>query len=138
MNREIKGAKCGSEKRVKSGFNNKKTEILSCVGLADIIEDGNKGEIIEYLERKISKYKGKIENVVLGCTHYPLIQEEIKTVLGKEIVFFNGAYDLAEHLKKILDKNNLLEINQGKVEFIDSQNSESKRERFYKLLKEVY
>lgn len=46
-------------------YNNKKTELLSCVGLADIIEEGNKKKILEYLTRELSKYKGKIENVVL-------------------------------------------------------------------------
>ena len=46
-------------------YDNKKTEILSCVGLADIIEEGNSEKIVEYLKRELSKYKGKIENVVL-------------------------------------------------------------------------
>ena len=59
-------------------------------------------------------------------------------VLGNEVEFFNGAQNLAKHLKEFLDENDLLETNQGKVEFIDSQNSENKRERFYKILKEVY
>ena len=59
-------------------------------------------------------------------------------VLGNKIKFFNGAPNLAKRLKDILDKNDLLEINQGKIEFMDSQNSKSKRERFYEILKEVY
>ena len=46
-------------------YDNKKTELLSCVGLADIIEEGNREKILEYLKRELSKYKGKIENVVL-------------------------------------------------------------------------
>ena len=46
-------------------YNNKKTELLSCLGLADIIEERNREKIIEYLKRELSKYKGKIENVVL-------------------------------------------------------------------------
>lgn len=70
-----------------------------------------------------------------GCTHYPLIQEEIKEILGEEITFFNGAPNLAKHLKEILQEKELLEINEGKVEFIDSKNSEDKKERFYEILK---
>lgn len=46
-------------------YDNKKTQLLSCVGLADIIEEGNREKILEYLKRELSKYKGKIENVVL-------------------------------------------------------------------------
>ena len=69
-------------------YNNKKTYILSCVGLADIIEENNEQEIWKYLEKNISKYKGKVDNVVLGCTHYPLIQEKLAQTLGN-VQFFN-------------------------------------------------
>ena len=69
-----------------------------------------------------------------GCTHYPLIKEEIKLVLGDEITFFNGAPNLAKHLREVLEENNLKEIQEGTVEFIDSNNSESKKERFYNIL----
>ncbi len=51
-------------------YNNYKTYILPCVGLADIIEKGNKEELIKYLNKNIGIYKGKVENVVLRV--YPL------------------------------------------------------------------
>ena len=69
-------------------YNNHKTYLLPCVGLADIIEQGNEKEIKKYLAKNIGIYKGKVENVVLGCTHYPLIQEEIKEVLGRTSSIF--------------------------------------------------
>ena len=68
-----------------------------------------------------------------GCTHYPLVQEEIKEVLG-DVAFFNGAPNLARHLKDILEKNKMLNEGKGKIEFIDSQESEEKMQRFYKIL----
>jgi glutamate racemase len=46
-------------------YNNHKTELLECIGLADIIENGEKEELKKYLELLLSKYKGKIKNVVL-------------------------------------------------------------------------
>ena len=69
-----------------------------------------------------------------GCTHYPLIQEEIKSVLGDEVNFFNGAPNLAKHLKDVLEEKNLIEKQEGKIEFIDSKNLESKKNRFYEIL----
>ncbi len=69
-----------------------------------------------------------------GCTHYPLIQEEIKSVLGDEVIFFNGAPNLAKHLKDVLQEKNLLENQEGKIEFIDSKNIDSKKNRFYEIL----
>ena len=71
-----------------------------------------------------------------GCTHYPLVQKEIKEILGEDILFFNGAPNLAKHLKEVLEENNLLGKNEGKIKFLDSQNSKEKEERFYKYLKE--
>lgn len=49
---------------------------------------------------------------------------------------FNGALNLAKHLKDVLDKNNMLEENQGTIEFMDSKNSKEKEKRFYKYLRE--
>ena len=46
-------------------YNNHKTYILSCVGLADIIEEGNKEKLDKYLNKNLGLYKGKVENVVL-------------------------------------------------------------------------
>ncbi len=114
-------------------YDNHKTYLLPCVGLADIIEDGNFEKIRKYLEENISKYKGKVENVVLGCTHYPLITKEIKDILG-DVQFFHGATNLAKHLKDVLEEKNLLENNRGNIQFIDSQKSKQKQERFFNIL----
>lgn len=77
-----------------------------------------------------------------GCTHYPLVKEEINEVLGGNIKFFDGAYRLAVHLKKVLEERNLLnqnKLNNDKleIEFIDSSNLKEKEERFKKYLKGV-
>ncbi len=116
-------------------YDNHKTYLLPCVGLADRIEQGNKEEIRKYLKETLSSYKNKVENVVLGCTHYPLIQKEIEEVLG-QVQFFNGAPNLAQYLKKILQDKNLLTNGQGIVEFEDSQELEEKKRRFFEILRE--
>ena len=116
-------------------YDNHQTYLLPCIGLADRIEQGDKEEIKQYLKEHISSYKGKIENVVLGCTHYPLIQKEIQEVLG-QIQFFNGAPNLARHLKNVLEEKDLLNQGEGNVEFEDSQGIDKKRERFFEILKE--
>ena len=115
-------------------YNNYKTLLYPCVGLADIIEEGNNEKITKYLKKNIGKYKGKVKNVVLGCTHYPLIKEEIKEVLG-EVNFFDGSPNLAKHLKDVLEEKNLLNHVQKEIEFIDSQELEEKKVRFFKILK---
>ncbi len=114
-------------------YNNYKTYLLPCVGLADIIEQGRIKDINSYLEENLKQYKGKIKNVVLGCTHYPLIKKQIKDVLG-EVKFFDGAHSLAIHLKKVLEQNNLLNEGSGEIQFIDSSKNKEKEKRFFEYL----
>ena len=115
-------------------YDNHNTILLSCSGLADLIEEGNKDKIINYLENKIGKYKG-VKNVVLGCTHYPLIKGEIAKVLGP-VTFYDGSIGVAKHTKDVLKEKNLLSNNTGKITFIDSSNNKEKERLFYKLLEE--
>ena len=124
--------------RLYEKYDNHKTYLLACKGLADIIEEENEEKIKKYLKENLSEYKGKIENIVLGCTHYPLIQNQIKEVVG-EVKFFNGAPNVAKHLKEVLEEKNLLNKKKsiGKINFIDSRNSKLKEERFFKYLEEV-
>ncbi len=115
-------------------YDNHKTYLLACHGLADVIEEGNNEKIEKYLNDNLGEYKGKVENVVLGCTHYPLVENKIKDVLGN-VNFFNGASRLAIHLKEVLEEENLLDRSGNfDIEFIDSSSSKEKEERFFKLL----
>ena len=117
-------------------YNNHKTILMACPGLADVIEEGNTEKIKIYLKNNLSQYAGIVKNVVLGCTHYPLIQDEIKAVLGN-VDFFNGAPNLAKHFKDVLIEKNLINTSntKGSIEFSDSSNSDFKKERFFKYLK---
>lgn len=119
---------------LRSRYDNHKTFLLPCIGLADRIEQGNKEEIRKYLKETIGSYQGRVENVVLGCTHYPLVKKEIEEVLGK-VRFFNGAPNLARHLRNVLDEKNLLQEGEGKIEFEDSQGLKEKEKRFFEILK---
>lgn len=115
-------------------YDNHKTQLVPCVGLADLIEEDREKEIDDYLEKNIGKYKGNVKNVVLGCTHYPIIKNKIERVLG-EVEFFDGAEKLAEHVKKVLEKNGNTNKGKGQIMFIDSQNLKKKEIRFFEILK---
>lgn len=66
-----------------------------------------------------------------------MIVQEIRDILGENIQFFNGAPRLAKHLYEVLEENDLLENNNGYIEFYDSKNSEKKKERFFNIIKKV-
>ena len=124
-------------------YDNENTELLACVGMADLIEQDRQEELDLYLENLLGKYKGKAENVVLGCTHYPLAKENIKKVLG-EVRFFDGANGVARQLEHVLERENLLchSAEKGKIEFVDSSKDEAKRiekeRRFFAVLNACY
>lgn len=51
--------------------------------------------------------KYKIDTLILGCTHYPLLKSIIRKVLGKNIVLIDSATQVALEVKQILDENSL-------------------------------
>lgn len=119
-----------------SKYNNNNTILLPCSGLADLIEQGNDEEIDNYLMIKLKDYKD-IDNVVLGCTHYPLIKDNIRKVLG-DVKFFDGSIGVSkELLRQVKLKNfNIEENDKFSIEFIDTgNNSFNKYFRFTDLLK---
>ena len=113
-------------------YDNNKTIIYSCSGLADLIEKGNNEDIDEYLKNNLSQFVG-VECVVLGCTHYPLIKDNIKKVLG-DVIFFDGSLGVSNRAYELLSKNNLSSDKEGKIEFYDSSNSDVKKNRFFEIL----
>lgn len=124
-------------------YDNKNTELLACVGMADLIEQDRQEELDLYLENLLGKYRDKAENVVLGCTHYPLAVENIKKVLG-DVRFFDGANGVARRLEQVLKREKLLSesVEKGTVEFVDSSKTEAQRRekerRFFAVLNACY
>lgn len=51
--------------------------------------------------------KEKIDTLILGCTHYPLLGQLIQEELGGGVVIVDAAHATAEALKNILEENKL-------------------------------
>lgn len=87
---------------------------IGCVEFASMIEKG--WENFDNADELLNKYTGMIpkdySTLILGCTHYPLILEEIKKYFKGEIV--DPARELALYLKELLTKENLLSDNKEK------------------------
>lgn len=95
-----------------------KTRSLATPLLVPMIEEGfyqNKiSETIlsNYLERK--ELSG-IDHLILGCTHYPLIEEEIKQYYKGKVELINSARIVSKHVKQALLNSNLLNDNTQKT-----------------------
>lgn len=94
---------------------------LACSGLADIIEHGEWSgpELNKYLENIFKDLKtNEVTEVVLGCTHYIFIKEEIKKYFPSTSRIIDGNEGTARQLKNILLSNNLYSEDL-KIESID-------------------
>ena len=83
----------------------------ACPGLVEAIENGIDNEIT--IEQVIAPHisflkKNRVDTIVLGCTHYPLVKSLIERVAGKEIVVIDPSPAVANEVKRQLDLKNLL------------------------------
>lgn len=104
---------------------------LPCAGLVEIIEQGytNGREIEDYLFNLFhSINKEEISTIVLGCTHYVLIKQEIIKAVGRSIKVIDGNYGTAKHLKGVLQNERLLT---GTIDVEDSNKPLKAYVRFY-------
>jgi len=85
--------------------------------LAAMIEEGfiqdsvSKAVISAYLERKELK---NIDTLVLGCTHYPLLEKEITTYYKNKVSIIDSGKLVALELQKQLSDNGLLNSSPSK------------------------
>ena len=100
---------------------------VPCPGLAARIEQGNldSEDVHDTLEILIGAYAGKVDAVVLGCTHYPFIARQICEVLG-DVPLFDGAHGTALQLQRKLAERGLQTKSTipGSVKFLSSKPGE--------------
>lgn len=82
--------------------------LVACPGLANAIEDNDQEKIKEILKDTFREYKDKkIDSIVLGCTHYPFIKEDIlKEMPG--VILLDGSRGVAMEVKRQLENNGFL------------------------------
>lgn len=98
---------------------------LPCAGLSELIEKGDmhSEEIRAYLKELFSPYQGeRIDAVVLGCTHYPHVRDEIALCLPQGTPILDGGEGTARQTKKRLSELGLLREREscGSVEILSS------------------
>lgn len=78
---------------------------LPSPGLVELVERGklSGAELEQFLNELFAPYRGeRIDCVVLGCTHFPLVRETIQKVLGNEVAVFDGGAGTARETKRRL------------------------------------
>lgn len=97
---------------------NKDIQVISeaCPTLAGLIDNGDYTDkeietIIDLHMNNILNQK-KVEDIILGCTHYPIVMEKFHKI-SSNINFINPAYEQVLYIKEYLEK-------QGKVSNLET------------------
>ena len=111
---------------------------LPCPGLAELVEEGKTEgeEISSYLKNLFENLPDKkIDSIVLGCTHYPFVKDEIKKAFSYNVKIFDGGEGTARETKRRLLEAGLLNAKEdkGKVIFKNSKNTDEEIELSLKM-----
>lgn len=102
---------------------------LACPLFVPIVEEGfAKTQIADFaIKEYISKFKGtNITSLILGCTHYPILEEKIQKEIGNGVKLINAGVMSALDSIKYLKENNMQNLNteNGTREFFTSDDFE--------------
>lgn len=93
-------------------LNNLRKDIIiynqSCPLLVPLIEEGwlKRAETKKILKKYLRPLKEKkIDALILGCTHYPVLAKEIKQIMGKRVKILDAPRIVAEKLAYYLNKH---------------------------------
>ena len=86
-------------------------------GLVELVEHGkvDAPETEALLRKVLGPYLGKLDAVVLGCTHYPFARNAIRRILGDDVVLLDGGEGTARETRRRLEQAGLLENGGGEV-----------------------
>jgi len=105
-----------------------KVTAVACPLFVPFVEEGwlSGDVVLEVAQNYLKPLKdARVDTVILGCTHYPLLKPVIKEVLGKEVALIDSAKQVAIEVRKILAaEGELNKGHRGKHKFYVSDNPE--------------
>lgn len=90
--------------------------------LVELVEAGkwDGPEVEQLLRPALEPYAGKLDAVVLGCTHYPFAARTIGRILGENTAVLDGGEGTARETKRRLTEAGLLEEGPGELQMENS------------------
>jgi len=88
---------------------NKPVEMLGLTRLVDIAEEKLRGQpvCLSEIRKLLAPLSNKIDVAVLGCTHFPLIKQEIQSVLGEQVLLVDSGEAIARRVQGLLSVSNV-------------------------------
>ncbi len=88
---------------------------IPAIGLVETIEAGDSEKADALLSEILAPYIGKLDALVLGCTHYPFVKADISRILGEKTQLFDGSSGTARQTRRCLEEAGLLGAGEGSV-----------------------
>ena len=82
----------------------------------------------------LTPHSGKLDAVVLGCTHYPFAAQTIREILGQETPLLDGGEGTAREAHRRLKEADLLFDGPGELRWDNSLNEQRIRDLSQMLL----
>ncbi len=112
----------GTSATIKSGQHEKQIKALlpdatvvaqACTLFVPLVEEGWYSADDTVVLETVSRYlepiiKSGADTLILGCTHYPILSDAIKKVLGDNVTLINAGSATAESVKNYLEANDML------------------------------
>ncbi len=91
--------------------------LIPAPGLVELIEEGklDTPQTRALLSAILSPYAGRLDALVLGCTHYPFVKSAIAAVMGTGTVLLDGGEGTARQTRRCLENAGLLYEGNGSV-----------------------
>lgn len=89
-----------------------------CPLFVPLVEEGWRKDVVtEIVARRYLEplQKEKIDTLILGCTHYPLLRKLIGEIMGDRVRLVNPAYETSLALKQLLKEKNLLNTQEEQI-----------------------
>lgn len=86
-------------------------------GLVELVEhgDGCSRQAEALLSPILSPYVGKLDALVLGCTHYPFAAKTIHSIMGSTTRLLDGGEGTAKETRRRLKEKDLLNEGKGQI-----------------------
>ena len=109
---------------------------LPAPGLVELVEQGkaDTAQTEALLAPLLAPHAGKLDAVVLGCTHYPFAGEVISRLLGKDTALLDGGPGTARETRRRLEAAGLLNDGPGQIVIENSSGCEAITARCRELL----
>lgn len=91
----------------------------ACPLFVPLVEEGwRKDPVTEIVARRYLEEmkERKVDTLILGCTHYPLLRSTVRKVMGDEVVLVNPAYETAIELRELLKREQIDNQGHSKVD----------------------